>query len=57
MHGVRDGSNKVLQKRPRLWIFVEMLIYRKGNVLQTMEVICSVCRKAWGFQMQIQKYI
>lgn len=38
----------MLQQRPRLWIFMEMMINRKGNVLKTMEVIYKYVQEGLG---------
>lgn len=41
-------SYAVLQQTLRLWIFMEMMIYRKGNVLETMAVISKYVQEGLG---------
>lgn len=45
---VISGSYAALQQRPRLWIFEQMMIYRKGNMLETMEVIYKYVQEGLG---------
>lgn len=47
-HWVLSGSYTVFQQRPCLWIFVEMMIYRKGNMLETMEFIYKYVQEGLG---------
>lgn len=43
-----SGSYAALQQRPRLWILEQMTICRKGNVLETMEVIYKYVQEGLG---------